>query len=398
MASINPETYGDERNWLRERMTHLKILWIPHTGWHIPQRAHLFCYQLAERHEVHATDWIADFVRPSDYFSRRYLRNFTYRQRQDKGVTVHGIPRISPAIMSSSLRRFNQRIFSNYVEKIIDDHKIDVVVGTFVVPPPKAKRVIFDLFDENVTYWKLHGKVSGYADEIAGVEYWYMTTADATVAASTVLRDKAENIAPGRPVYLIPNGIDISRYINADGREFRASLQASGMLVGIVGSHDRRSEIELILSTAALMRDEPVTFLIAGRGSQMNWARQEAARMGLANIRFHGFVPFDNLPSVMNALDVGLCPYAKSEMDDARSPMRLFSYLAAEVPVVCTDLTSVRDLQMENVVLVEDTPEGFAEGIRLALTLTRCRPDNLYRFDIARLATQYEDVLEGKYS
>jgi len=341
---------------------------------------------------------VADFTKLSDYFSRRYLRNFTYRRWQDRGITVHGIPRISPAIMSASLRRFNQRVFSSYVQRIIVDYGIDVVVGTFVVPPPKAKRLIFDLFDENVAYWKTYGRGKDYANEIADVEYEYMVMADATVAASTVLRDKATNIAPGRPVVLIPNGIDIGRYLNADGHEFRSSLQPFGKLIGIVGSHDRRNELELTLDTAAPMRDEPVPFLIAGRGSQMKWARQEAARRGLINVRFHGFVPFDTLPSVMNALDVGLCPYQKTEGADASSPMRLFSYLAAEVPVVCTDLASVRALDIENVVLVCDTPEEFSKGIREALTLPRCRPVALYEYDMPRLVAQYERVLAGEYS
>lgn len=370
-----------------------KILWIPHTGWHIPQRAHLFCRALAERHEVHVTDWVADFAKPSDYLSRRYLRNFTYRFYNDQNIRVHGIPRISPALFSARLRRLNQRIFSHHVQRIVDQQQIDVAVGTFVVSPPKAPRVIFDLFDDNVAHWRQYGRGGDYAAEIEATEFEYLTTADATVAASTVLRDKAKKIAPNKPVYLIPNGIEISRYEAADGSQFRSHLEVSDKLVGIVGSHDRQNEMKLILAVATAMRSEPITFLIAGRGSQAAWAQQEAQRLGLANIRFHGFVPFDQLPSVMNALDVGLCPYEKTEADDARSPMRLVSYLAAGVPVVCTELTSVRDMEMETVVLTPDTPEGFVQGIRQALTLPRKRPQKLLDYDLPRLVEKYEQVL-----
>jgi len=374
----------------------MKILWIPHTGWHIPQRAHIFCRPLAERHEVHVTDWVADFTRPRDYLSRRYLRNFTYRRFRDGKITVHGIPRISPALFSSRLRRFNQKIFSQHVQSIIDQHRIDVVVGTFIVPPPMARRVIFDLFDENVAYWRKFGRVKNYADEIEATEYQYMTTVDATVAASMVLRDKAKRLGSGQPVHLIPNGVDLDAYLKADGREFRANIRPDGKLVGIIGSHDRRIEMELIMGTAALMVNEPITFLIAGRGSQLAWAKQEARRLGLMNIRFHGFIPLNQLPSVINALDVGVCPYQKTQMDDARSPMRLFSYLAAEVPVVCTDLTSVRALSIDNIVLVHDEPQAFAKGIRQALSLPRKRPSVLFEFDLPGLVAKYEQVLEGR--
>jgi hypothetical protein len=98
----------------------------------------------------------------------------------------------------------------------------------------------------------------------------------------------------------------------------------------------------------------------------------------------------------MSALDVGLCAYQKSEMDDARSPMRLFSYLAAGTPAVCTDLTSVRELDMENVVLVHDTPECVVEGIRQALPGARERPRSLCKFDLPHLVNQYEQVLAGQ--
>lgn len=374
----------------------MKILWIPHISWHIPQRAHLFCRELAARHEVHVTDWVADFATLSDYMSVRYLRNFTSRLHRDGSIQVHGIPRISPALFSSRLRRINQNIFSHHVQRIIDVYEIDVVVGTFVVRPPQAKRVIFDLFDENVAYWRRYGRVKEYADEIAEIEWLYLTTADATVAASTVLHDKAERLAPGRPTHVIPNGIDLSKYLHVDGREFRTTVGTEGKLVGIVGSHDKRNEMELVIHVAALMVDKPVTFLIAGRGTQLTWAKKKVRDLGLSNVKFYGFIPFDQLPKVMNALDVGLCPYEKTEGADASSPMRLFSYLAAEAPVVCTDLASVRALSLENIVLVRDNPPAFVNGIRQALSLPHKRPEGIIEYDLPRLAAQYEQVLEGR--
>ncbi|MBN1415822.1 MAG: glycosyltransferase [Bacteroidales bacterium] len=290
----------------------------------------------------------------------------------------------------------NQRIFSKYIQRIIDDYEIDIVVGTFVAPPPKARRVIFDLFDDNVSYWRRFGRGRAYANEIEAVEFEYMKTANAIVAASSVLREKAKKIAQGTPVHLIPNGVDISQYRKADGREFRSQFQISGKLIGNVGSHDKRNEMELMLAVAALMRNEPLTFLIAGRGSQLEWTRQEAQRLGLRNIRFHGVIPFEQLPFVMNSLDVGLCPYEKTEGADASSPMRLLSYLAAEVPVVCTDITSVRMLEMDNVVLVSDTPECFVKGIRQALTLPRMRPQKLMEFNLPQMVEKYEKALLGE--
>src|SRR5689334_19942776 len=110
----------------------MNILWIPHTSWQTPQRARLFCRELARRHTVHVTNWQADFRTPSDYLSVRYLRNFSYARSMDGPITVHRIPRISPAIFSRALTRLNSAIFAKYLATIVARQRIDVVVGTFV--------------------------------------------------------------------------------------------------------------------------------------------------------------------------------------------------------------------------------------------------------------------------
>src|SRR5512142_1044876 len=109
----------------------MRILWIPHTGWHIPQRAQLFCRALAQRHEVHVTEWVADFNSFSDYLSLRYLQNFTYHTYRDGNITVHRVPRFSPALFVPALRHLNTAVFSRIADRIIRYYRIDVVVGTF---------------------------------------------------------------------------------------------------------------------------------------------------------------------------------------------------------------------------------------------------------------------------
>ena len=374
----------------------MRILWIPHTGWHIPQRAHIFCRALAKRHEVHVTDWVADFASLPDFLSLRYLKNFSYRYHKDDSIYVHGIPRISPALFSAQLRRFNQQMFSRYVQFIIDKYEIETVVGTFVVPPPRAPRVIFDLFDDNIAFWRRYGRFPAYADEIATVEHAYLASADAVAAASSVLVDLAHSHNPRGPVHWIPNGVDLSQFQNANGQLFREKLGVRGKLVGVVGNHDKPAELDKVLFAARALQHEDVTFLIAGRGTAVSAAKAQVAAENLNNVRFHGFVPMEELAHVMGALDVGLCPYMKSDADDARSPMRLVTYSAQGTPVVCTDLLSVRRLDWPNVVLVDDSPEAMLDGIKIALTLSPQVPADIERFDMRSLVAQYESILTGE--
>ncbi len=373
----------------------MRILWIPHTGWHIPQRAHQFCLALAERHEIHVTDLIADFRRPGDYLSLRYLRNFTYRRRRAGPITVHGVPRISPAIYSRVLRRMNERLFSALVRWLIARYRIEVVVGTFVVAPPKAPRLIFDLFDDNVAYWRSYGQNMAYADEIAATEQAYLAQADAVVASTSVLAERARHAGAHGPIYQIPNGVATESYAQASGARLRATLAGGKPLVGMLGNHDREAELAKVLDAAAALGSDGPRFVIAGRGEALGPARLRVARDGLSHVRFLGYIPPDEAPALIAALDVGLCPYRKTVGADASSPMRLLMYAAAGVPTVCTDLEEVRRMAFSNVVLVDDTSAALAEGIRQALCLPRRPPAAIANYDLPKLITRYEQVLAG---
>ena len=76
----------------------MRILWVSHTAWDVPQRAHPFCRALADRHEVHVAEPVTGSTSMSDYLSRRYLRGLTYGAYRDGRIVVHRIPRFSPAL------------------------------------------------------------------------------------------------------------------------------------------------------------------------------------------------------------------------------------------------------------------------------------------------------------
>jgi len=373
----------------------MKILWIPHTGWHIPQRAHLFCRALSERHEVHVTDWVADFTSLGDYLSLRYMRNFVYRRYRDGAIIVHGIPRLSPALFIPALRRLNRAIFSRVLARIIETHRIDAVVGTFVAPPPEAPRLVFDLFDDNVAYWRSFGRVPGYAAEIAEIERAYVRQADAVVAVSSVLADRVREMGSPGSVHHIPNGVDLSLFEGGDGTGLRDRWGLNGRVVGMVGNHDKTEELDKVLQAAKALAAQDITFLVAGRGTAMAGARGLAQREGLDNVVFKGYLPPQRAAQAVCILDVGLCPYRKTTGADASSPMRLLMYAAAGVPTVCTDLEEVRRMGFANVVLVEDDVHSLVSGVRSALQLPRSRPSQIQGYEISCLIQRYEAVLCG---
>ena len=363
-------------------------------SWRTPQRASVFCRALSETHEVHVTDWDAEYHSLRDYASRRYIRNFSYRINRDGKITVHGIPRISPALFWPVLRRFNSAVFSFLTERMIKQFQIDVVVGTFVARPPRGPRLIFDVFDDNAAYWSKYGIHKEYAHEIEESESQYYQAADAVVVASSVLADRAGE-KTSRPIYLIPNGVDTARFRHANGRGIRAQWDASGCIVGVLGNHNRPEELRVLLEVASILAEENYTFIVAGRGSAIPESMKRARKIGLTKIIFIGGVPLENAPDFVAAFDIGLCLYSRSRADDARSPMRLLMYTAAGLPTVCTNLEEVRRMQFPNVITVEDDPQSFVDGIRRAQQFPRAIPKQIEMYDLSKLTAQYEQVLKG---
>lgn len=374
----------------------MRILWIPHTGWHIPQRAHLFCRSLSGQHEVHVTDWVADFTRPSDYLSRRYLRNFTYHRRRDNDITVHGIPRISPALFSPNLRRINQRIFSRYVQRITDQYQIDVVVGTFLASPPAGPRLVLDIFDDNPAYWREYRGRKGLACEIEATEAEWATKADAIVTVSSVLKDKWARKGLNS-VEVIPNAINLERFRSIDREEARRlfGLSSERKVVGFVSRFGEFSGLLTYLRAVKEMDDAALQHLVVGDGELLPQARRFVKDNNLPNVVFTGWVGAEEVTSAYAALDVGVIPFDLSAFTHSAFPIKLLEYLAAGANVVSTSLEEVKRLAFDAVLLADTEPASFAQAIKTAVTRPHREAPDLRAYSISELTNRYEKILRG---
>jgi glycosyltransferase involved in cell wall biosynthesis len=67
---------------------------------------------------------------------------------------------------------------------------------------------------------------------------------------------------------------------------------------------------------------------------------------------------------VLRAADVGLIPYARNELTNSIFPMKVYEYLAAGLPVVATELPSLRDVDE---VVCAANADGFARALERLL-------------------------------
>jgi len=156
---------------------------------------------------------------------------------------------------------------------------------------------------------------------------------------------KHEGIDPAR-IAVIPNGVDVARY--GEAREFRDSARAlfgyapDDVVVGILARlrPEKRHEYFLRVAESVSRTRTGLRFLILGDGPEETRLRDLVLELGIAHrvgVVFAGYQA--DVPRVIGAVDIGvLCS------DREAFPLSLLEFMAAGIPVVSSDVGSVRDI------------------------------------------------------
>jgi glycosyltransferase involved in cell wall biosynthesis len=138
-------------------------------------------------------------------------------------------------------------------------------------------------------------------------------------------------------VTVIPNWEPYARYALSDAPPPWAGRERLGLrdrfVVLYLGNAGYGHEFETVLDAAEALRDEPVGFLFVGGGSRYARLRDASARRQLDNVRFHPYVPHEELPSVLASADLSLVTLSDEALG-LMSPSKFHSYLAMSVPVI----------------------------------------------------------------
>lgn len=124
--------------------------------------------------------------------------------------------------------------------------------------------------------------------------------------------------------------------------------------------------------TIEIAKDFPeVRFVMAGGPDDRVKLYQQMTRdRHLNNVTFLGYLPQDKLASLLQAADILLYPHLSGEAANFTSPMKLFDYIAAGVPIVATSIPPLKEFEDLEVVAAwcePDNPQDLANGIRRVL-------------------------------
>ena len=209
---------------------------------------------------------------------------------------------------------------------------------------------------------------------------------NATDAVIVVSQRLAETVAacgvPPERIHVLPNAVDPRRFTPgaaADGVPMHVRERVRGRcVIGFVGSLKPWHGVETLFEafTRLLLRRFAVHLVVVGDGPGRESLERLAAERGIAeDVTFAGAVTHADVPAWLSIMDVATAPYTP-QPDFYFSPLKLFEYMAAGVPVVAGRIGQLDELlEHERNALLH--PPGDASA--LALELERLVRDPMLR-------------------
>lgn len=169
-------------------------------------------------------------------------------------------------------------------------------------------------------------------------------------------------------VLIAPDAVDLEAFENPEPQAAarnRLGLPLDKKIALYIGRLDQWKGVETLFEAAKLVPDVQIVVIGGERGEIESFKKQYPA------VIFLGPRPFTELADNQAAGDVLILPNTAKNTLSAKytSPLKLFTYMASDKPVVASDLPSIREILDEGMaVLVKpDDPQALADGVKKVL-------------------------------
>lgn len=175
---------------------------------------------------------------------------------------------------------------------------------------------------------------------------------------------------PEEKLALIPNGANTEIYrpkeANADLR-VALGLNPDDFVVIYTGLLGLIHGLETVLEAALFLAAEPgIRFLLVGDGPRKQALKRLALEKSLTNVIFHDAVPEVELPDYIALAEVGLHVQRRLEISKMALPVKMFSYMACQKPVMLALEGEAAELALASdsgLVVAPEDPAALAEAV-----------------------------------
>jgi glycosyltransferase involved in cell wall biosynthesis len=199
------------------------------------------------------------------------------------------------------------------------------------------------------------------------------SAATALIAVSEEIKTYLEGYPEvGQRVHVIPNGVNPDRFRSNIKPSSPAS--AGTFTVGFVGTLKPWHGLPVLVEAFDRLYQQcsDTRLLIVGDGPERENLVADLSARGLLNAaHFTGAVAPSEIPGLLASMTVAVAPYP-AQTDFYFSPLKVYEYMAAGLPVVASDIGQLKSL-------IEDEVNGLlvppSDPVALATALDRLRQD-----------------------
>jgi glycosyltransferase involved in cell wall biosynthesis len=208
-----------------------------------------------------------------------------------------------------------------------------------------ASAVAVRIADDNVEFGNTPAALKWAEDKLCN-------RADTLFVTSSPLDERLRHTY-GSKVHLLRNGVDVCHF-QGDFPRPQDYADISGPIAVYVGSIEQWFDLGWVESLARSRED--VTVVLIGM-TNIDMSPLHA----FPNIRHLGPKPYMSIPAYLAHADCGMIPFRRTRLVDSVSPLKLFEFLAAGLPVVST-----RWMELENLnspALLTSDADEFARSV-----------------------------------
>lgn len=175
---------------------------------------------------------------------------------------------------------------------------------------------------------------------------------------------------PAQNIWVAPDGVDLNDFASPETKQesrSRLGLPVTGNIALYVGALEAWKGVETFCEAAARLPERIKAVVIGGVPEHVQAYQKKYPR-----VTFLGFRPQRELANNQACADVLILPNTGKEVLSSvyTSPLKLFTYMASGIPIIASNIPSIREILSEkNATLVPaDDPEALANGIVSACT------------------------------
>jgi glycosyltransferase involved in cell wall biosynthesis len=228
---------------------------------------------------------------------------------------------------------------------------------------PQARLLLYHIVDEYTAYSDQTPSSRRRAEE---QEKEMMALVDAVIVVSRNLYKAKRPFNPN--TYLIPNGVNYQSYADAlaEPQSPDDLMAIKNPRLGYIGLVGDKLDLNMLVELAQENPEWSLVLLGQVRVHQQKEAWR--ALQMLPNVYHLGPVEVSQVPHYVKGFQVGLMPYLQNCHAEYISPLKLYDYLAAGLPIASLDIPAAREFSQY--IHLTDNPRSFAQAVRAALADT----------------------------